>query len=267
MTENKTFGPHSTPRAKDAFSNSNIPSKVKIRFSTPADVERIIAYYESNPHPGYAPREATPGQIRDGRAILIEDDGGTIWGASVEYGFFSENQDENASNPAWAEIGTTRITLNGCGLYPVIIAAEALYAYLDNTPEQCVYADVHQGNEQVIKLLHGKLQWPEYDAPDELTQISQGSLDESKKGIPVNYYKCGEEQLPHQAATVMSMIKSGGLQHKSGQFIEVDLSDFPLATTYIQDMERLAAQSPGNDSSPAASGKRSDAVPTPSRRR
>ena len=228
---------------RQSFGESNIPGKVKVRFSNENDVDRVMSFYLSNPHPGYAPREVTPERIKDGHAIIVEDEGGQIWGASVSYTLNSEvNIPENGTH-SWSEIGTTRIILNGCGLYPFMIASQALMVHFEDAPNEFIYADIHTTNEGVIALLNGKLQWPEIDPPDDLHDRVQSMLADDKKGIPANYYKCGVQQLPHQAQTVLDVIDNDGATHKSGQKILFDFSEFPLFSQYLERLKELAALS------------------------
>lgn len=228
---------------RHAFEDANIPPKVKVRFTTPEDVDKVMDYYTSNPSDGYAPREITPGRIAEGQAIIAEDEGGQIWGASVTYELRAPDYDDHPQH-CWSEAGTTRITLNGCNLLSLFFASQALYEQFTKPPRHFVYADIHQNNAAMNYMMQEKVKWKLIPQPPDLHEVCQASLAEDKKGIPVNYYRCGEEELPLQARFVLTAIKQGGLNHKSGLKVEIDFSEFPLANEYKSRLEELAGQMP-----------------------
>lgn len=239
-----TKQPTQNSQLKKAFEDANIPPKVKIRFTRSEDVEKVMAYYEANPADGYAPREMTPDQIAQGQAIIAEDEGGQIWGASVTYEYRIPDR-QGHDQQCWSEAGTTRITLNGCNLLLFFFASQALYEEFTNPPRHFIYADAHQNNEAMNYMMQNKVKWTLIPQPEDLHEVCQATLADDKKGIPVNYYICGQDELPLQAHVVLSVIEKGGFDHKSGLKVEVDFSEFPLALEHKKRLVELASNHRG----------------------
>lgn len=245
------------------FSDQNIPSKIKVRLTRPEDVEKVIAYYEANPSDGYAVRDMTAERIANGQAIIAEDEGGQIWGASVTYELRAADYDDHPQH-CWSEAGTTRITLNGCNLLSFFFASQALYEQFTNPPRHFVYADIHKSNEAMNYMMQEKVKWKLIPQPQDLHEVCQASLAEDKKGIPVNYYRCGEQELPLQARVILDAVEQGGLMHKSGLKVGIDFSDFPLANEHRPELEKWAARhDPGVDQAQKKAGRQTPPAQRP----
>lgn len=236
---------------------SGTPLSITVRFSEAADAPRVMTYYNQNPDPAYAPRNnpGAPGidtesRIREGQAIIIEDANGTIHGASVCY---RHAIDPNTNAHRWSELGTTRITLNGCDLYPFMIAAQSVYAHIQERPGDFIFADIHKKDEtkKVLYLLGTKLRWPIFNPEQALKDETQKSLDPSKRSIPVDYLQCDDAALAHQARVVIDRIDAGALNHKpSGSLIRLDLSRFALAGALRPALDQLARSHNGHAPAP-----------------
>lgn len=228
------------------FGQWNFPRNLKVRQTGPSDAPRVMAFYASNPHPSYAPRDITHERVRDGHALIVEDSAGSIWAASIDYEMAVElNSQGGVKN--WSEIGTTRSILNGCGIYQLINAVQALTIHFDYPPSEFIYLDIHESNEKAIGLMNKTLQWKDIQPCADLFSLSQGSLSEEKQGIPVKFFQCTEENLTQMARIILDVINADGLTHKSGQSIEVDLSDLSLVHTHFDKLKELAAQAAEND--------------------
>ncbi len=224
-----------------------LPKTLTVRFSEAADSRRVMDFYLQHPDPAYAPRHnpGAPGidtltRIREQQAIIIEDETGIIHGASVCY---RHGINQNSSTHRWSELGTTRITLSGCDLYPFIVASQAVYAHIQERPQDFIFADIHKkdATKKVLYLLGTKLRWPIFVPEQSLKNETQKSLDPSKRNIPVDYLKCDSAALAFQASVVLDRLKTGVLHHKpSHTDIALDLSRFSLAKTLHSNVIQLA---------------------------
>lgn len=217
--------------------------RMKLRFSRKSDVAKLNEYYSDNTHQNVYVRDpdVLRERIESGAAILLEDEDGNIQGASIAYPITLDNC--NQSCHVWSELGSTRITLNGFGLYPYMVAAQTVQGFMVEPPDNCFVAEVDVDNAAVIGLLHGKLQWPEYDAPKALTEKMEDSVKDGEEIVPVNWYHCGPETLQHQAKVVKQLVDTPVLRNKkTGEEIEIDLSEFQLAHAFKPALEQLAAE-------------------------
>jgi len=240
-----------TPKAEDLTQTQDTQRVMRLRFSRKCDVERLTEYYGENTHENVYVRDPAVlrERIESGAAIILEDDQGHIHGASISYPITLEKGGETCH--VWSELGSTRITLNGFGLYPYMVAAQTLQGFMVEPPYNCFVAEVDVDNAAVIGLLHGKLQWPEYDAPKSLTDKMEDSVKEGEEIVPVNWYHCGPETLQHQAQVVKKLVDNPVLVNKkTGETIELDLSQFQLANAFKPALEQLAAEGARPDNGP-----------------
>ena len=227
---------------KDVNGNeADMPSQRRrfvLRFSRQEDTQKLMEFYNENTHENVYVRDpdVLEERIRNGAAIIFEDEHGNIQGASVAYPI------ENAKGEhEWTELGSTRITFNGFGLYPYMVAAQTIQGFMVEPPEDSFVAEVDIDNDAVISLLHGKLQWPDFDAPEELTDKMEDSVKDGEEIMPVNWYHCGPESIAHQAQVVKKLVDNPVLYNKrTEETVDVDLSQFPPAKHFRQALERLA---------------------------
>lgn len=215
-----------------------------LRFSTAADADAIEGYYKDNPHPDVAirPSELYRERASKGAALLITDTDGpitkdNIHGCSITYPVTEDTP--KGPRHAWTEMGSTRITLNGFGIYPYFISSHMVHSFLFEPPEDRIIADVTDRNTGVKKLLNGLLKWQPYTPPKALKDKVEGTFVDERP--PFSYFQCGPEQMPHMARFVSRIMKNPVLKNKrTGEEIVIDTSKLHLNKSLRHVVEKLA---------------------------
>jgi hypothetical protein len=110
--------------------------KIEVRNSHATDVDPVLAFLEANPHPNLInrDRDTIAQQVANRRFILIHGQSESLDPAPALLGvagLFPHNRTlgpaDGGAEPAWRELGATRIILNGFGLHKLAIAARVAH--------------------------------------------------------------------------------------------------------------------------------------------
>lgn len=222
--------------------------KYFLSFSTTKDTQDLLDYYSANAHGNVYQREESQirERIRSGAVIMLRDEQDKIVAASITWPIMDKQ-----GRHKWSEVGTTRFTLPGFGLYEPMVASQIVQSALVEPPEDRFIAEVDVSNTAVIYLLHKKLGWPTYNPPKDLEEAVEGTVDPNEPITPVNWYQCGPETLAKHAGMVMKLIDNPVLKNsKTGEEIEIDMSKFPLAQKFKKAVEVLSKMQAANDDRP-----------------
>src|ERR1700733_14489640 len=110
--------------------------KLFVRFSTSKDEKDIFDFYKKNEHTFVFLRDAEvwKERIASGAVTMIHDDSGKIVAASISYPIMHKSADGNDVHQ-WTEIGSTRVALEGIGLFNALVSAQVLRAYMLEPPK------------------------------------------------------------------------------------------------------------------------------------
>lgn len=213
-----------------------------MRFSTAADAPKVIDFYYNTRHqhvdkrPDALLRERT----EKGQVLLVLDNKGELKASSIAYDFNRAAQGGKDFPGTWVELGSTRSTLSGVGLYPFIVASQVMERFLSHPPQEKFIAAIFKDNQPVTDFLHKVVGWspfaPEKDCAD--------AADLTKELHKVNCLEATSASLPHQARIVLDFIErsttEGLLNKKTGERVKFDLSGFTLANFWRPLLEELA---------------------------
>lgn len=242
---------------EQTFTSAGQPgaSNLVIRFSAPQDKARVYDFYRHNQHKHVDQRKVDVWNERteNGRVIIVEDNEQNIGFVSVAYDYA-----ETENGPVkWIELGSTTNKQNpaekpyemikGINLYPSIVAAQTIYEFLVNTPEDKLIANIFDDNTAVIHMLNKKVGWHFFE-PDEAilkaTKTTKDSVNEHEQEAGDVWLAATTDTLPHQARMVLKFIDEGTSQglfnKKSGRHIGLDVSSFSLANEFRAAVEALA---------------------------
>lgn len=229
------------------------PQKFYIRFSTKADFDNIVEFYELNAHKNVRKRqqELMKQLAADGAVVLIEDEKGKIVAASITYPHTTtdKNGEEHVN---WQEIGTTRMVLNGYpGLFDAMITMQTLRAFLVEPPDSTFVAQMHTAP---VQGMAEKLGWRRMDAmPEALMDAKTRSVDpaDAPHLSRDNWYMCGIEALPVMAQRMVKSIDNPILENKkTGEKIELDYSKSTFFKLFGPEIRVLAEKNYGDVDKP-----------------
>lgn len=224
----------------DTFKQSGAPVRqARVHFSTAKDTNRIIRFYRANAHQHVDQR--SDDMIREaattGRFILISEKYNRLGASSATYDY-----KQGTSTAYWTEVGSTRAALEGFGLYAPIIASQVIYEFLTSPPNDHFFAAVYADNTAVASLLEKKVGWTPFTPGDALLDAS-GERENHDKG-KILWLKADSQSLPHQARVVLDFIDKAsttGIENrKTGEWLKIDMTDFPLAHRLRPLVEALA---------------------------
>lgn len=228
------------------------PKKFYVRFSNIEDHEKLMEFYQRNPHKNVAARHSDlMKELADnGSVTLIEDAAtGEIMGASISYPIIAT--ENGVEQQKWLEIGTTRMVLNGYpGLFDVMITMQTLRAYLVEPPDDRFVCQMESPN---VQKLASNLGWRPYTPSKELVEISDKTLDidEGDTYGYDNWYSAGPEALPVMAAKMRDVLNKPYLEHvKTGEKIELDFSKSKFFALFKDEILHLADKSYGDADKP-----------------
>lgn len=232
--------------------DAGIPKAFRLRFSNPADVPPVVAFYEAHDHKNYAyRRDLTPACVKRGDMFLIETDQGLLVGGSGAF----QKADPDMPQHHWTEIGQTHFptapggdrskSALGYGLYQVMISSQAVLAYLKEDGLRFVYAEVDDVDAaaKVVHMLHEDMTWTKFKPTGKLEQLQIAELPADKTpealGYGFVYLRMDQEAVAQNARLVLDAIEKGYVERK-GKRIPLDLSEFSLANQYRPHLEALA---------------------------
>lgn len=229
------------------------PDKYFVRFSTAADHQKIMDFYELNAHKNVRKRQSDLVQkLADtGAVILIEDAQGKIVASSITYPHKVTDPD-GVERVKWQEIGSTRIVLNGYpGFFDIMVSLQTLRAFLVEPPEDCFVAQMHTTAVQKMAERHG---WRRFSsAPQKLMDAKRTTVDLSDTfALSVqNWYAATRESLPYTAKLLCNAIDQPCLTHtKTGNKIQIDFSKSNFLSLFGTDIRELAKKSYGSPDTP-----------------
>ena len=225
--------------------------KLYVRFSTSKDEQDIFDFYAENQHAFVAKREdgVWKERIASGAVTLIQDEDGKIVASSICYPIMSKNE-KGEEIHKWTEIGSTRVALDGIGLFKTLLSAQVMRAYLLEPPEDRFAAEIIIGNEHSkhVFLKNGATL---FDIPEEMRQQVISTLKPESKGIIVEWFQIGVEVIPQFAQHILDVEKNPKVTHKAtGIEYELDFSKCVLTTMFKSQMQDAAGQDYGDVAKP-----------------
>ena len=234
-------------RVKSAF---NWKSKsLSMRFSTAADLKKVVGFYTANKHDDVDMREMakTEKAVKDGRFLLMLDRSSGLYGGSAGYDYAAYGADN-----FWTEFGTTRTKQDGLGvpknemvphniLYPYIVASQVVYEFLTRPPQDRFFANIYENNTAVMYLLKDLVGWKDFAAEQKLVDMV-AEFDNPDCDKAYVWLGCSSDTLPRQARLVMKLLETKELAYKKADgTVKLDLSKFPLANEWRPYVEALAS--------------------------
>jgi hypothetical protein len=202
---------------------------LSVRFSEAADFPRILHFYQANRHDHVDVRESAQLEkaARDGRNLLFLNPAQEIVAASSAYDY----TDDPSQPGKWVEIGSTRCTLQGFGLYPFIIASQVVHESGTRPPGEMFFASVYTDNAAVCDLLERKTGWKPMIPPQSLVEVTGLEADMPK----LAWFKSDKDCLPAQEKIVRDVHENPVFTNrKTGEIITLDLSRCALASVITE---------------------------------
>ncbi len=235
--------------------------KLYVRFSTEQDEKDIFDFYKQNSHTFIFLRdpEVWKERIAAGAVTMIHDEAGQIMAASISYPIMMKDAKGNDVQQ-WSEIGSTRVALDGIGLFNPLVSAQVLRAYLLEPPKDRFLMEIVVGNEH-SKHVFSKLGATLFEMTPELAEKARASIA-SDAGAdapavaasdedPVEWFQIGTEAIPGIAATLLDAQKNNiRVNKKTGEEYELDFSRCILATQLKDQVQVLAKQNFGDVKKP-----------------
>lgn len=226
--------------------------KYFVRFSNVEDFDKVMEFYQKNPHKNVAGRhEDLMRKLADNGSIIVIEDAasGEVVGASISYPLYVEHCGMEIEK--WLEVGTTRISLNGYpGLFDVMIGMQLMRAFLVEPPEDRF---VCQMESPAVRKMADKLGFRPYMPSEELVKISDKtlSLEDGESYGYDNWYSGGPEMLPVVAKLMSGLLDHPVLKHpKTGGEIELDFSKSKFFQMFKDDIRAVADKSFGDPDQP-----------------
>jgi hypothetical protein len=214
-----------------------------VRFSTGADLGRIVDFYNNNKSPYVFPREAAVWKERAeaGAVTLIEDDHGRIVASSISYPIIVPDADGNPVHK-WTEIGSTLIALDGAGLFRTLISAQVLRATLLEPPTDGFVLEIVVSNARSIEVFE-KVGGKPFDVPPDLFAVVQETFTAESKKRDVRWFHLGADDTPALANNIIDTWQHPDITRRTdGQRFRVDFSRNALQTLFLDDVKKLAGK-------------------------
>ena len=233
--------------------NTDSREKLYVRFSNSGDVEAIRNFYQENQHQFVFQRE--PEVVRErveaGAVTIIEDSKGNIVASSISYPIIVTDEEGNSAQK-WTEVGSTRIALEGAGVFKTLISAQILRAVLLEPPEDRFVLEIVKANARSTNVFQ-RLGSQPFDVPEDLTRAVQKTIAPTSQGAEVTWYQLGPETIPYLAKNLVECMNNPVLTNKqTGQEYELDFSKCPLQTLFKAELEKLAGISPDEQNHPVS---------------
>lgn len=231
---------------------SNLP-KYYVRFSQTADRDKILDFYDLNAHKNVLKRDVDLMKhlVDDGAVVLVEDEQGKIVASSITYSH-KVSDAQGIEHTQWAELGTTRIALNGYpGLFDAMVTMQTLRAFLVEPPEDRFVAQMHT---DPVQKMAGKLGWRPLDeksVPDALRKDKEKTIGASASIGTDHWFQCGIEALPVMAKWMVQAVDNPVLENKkTGGKIQLDFSKSTFFKMFEEEIHHLAAKNFGDVNNP-----------------
>lgn len=198
-------------------------NSLTVSFSTIDDLDDIVRFYTDNRHQ-HVDARPTPvfeKAASNGRMILFRDSANTLVASSSAYDF----TDTEESPFKWVEIGSTRSTLNGYGLYPFIIAAQVVTETIKRPPGELFVANIYDDNVAVQKILEHTNGWHRYTPPKGLVDATGLAEDMDRLVWLASTPDC----LKKQEDIVKHVLSRGWVENrKTGARLNLAFQNFPI---------------------------------------
>lgn len=232
---------------------SQMPAREKlyVRFSTKDDTAAISEFYKDNKHPFVFQRDPdiVAERAASGAVTLIEDEKGRIVASSISYPIVVSDGNGNDVQK-WTEIGSTRIALEGAGVFKALISTQIARAFLLEPPDDRFVLEIFKDNERSTNVFK-KLGAVPFSVPDELVKTVSKTLVPTGEDANVIWYQLGPDAMPGLAKNVIECLENPILRNKqTGQEYELDFSRCPLGTLLRPALDKLAGIPP-DESAPA----------------
>ena len=215
--------------------------KLYVRFSTSADIEAVRNFYQDNQHQFVFQREpaVVKERVEAGAVTIIEDSKGTIVASSISYPIVVKDGEGNDSH-RWTEIGSTRIALEGAGVFKPLISAQVLRAFFLEPPEDRFVLEIVKTNGRSTDVFQ-KLGSLPFAVPEDLTKAVQKTIAPNSQGAEVTWYQLGPETISDLARNIVSLMDNPVLKNKvTGQEYDLDFSKCHLQTLFSAELRKLA---------------------------
>lgn len=224
--------------------------KLFVRFSQPQDEKKIFEFYADNPHNFVFQRDPAvwKERISSGSVTLIEDEQGKIVASSISYPVTRKDA-KGEDHHVWTEIGSTRVSLGGIGLFDPLMSAQVLRAWLLEPPEDRFALEIVRGNEH-SKHVFTKSGATLFDIPPEM-QAKVSATIKPGQGQNVEWFQMGVETIPQFARTLLDGVKNPKLVNKkTGEEYELDFRKCVLTTVFRPLIDKLAQSNYGDMAHP-----------------
>ena len=227
--------------------------KLYVRFSTAQDLDAVREFYTKNTHEFVFQRDAAvvKERVEAGAVTIIEGADGKIVASSISYPILAKDDQGNETHK-WTEIGSTRIALEGAGVFKALISAQVLRAFFLEPPDDRFVLEIVQTNARSVNVFQ-KLGSQPFAVPDELTQAVQKTIAPSSQGAAVTWYQLGPEAVPDLAKNIVELMANPVLKNKvTGQEYEIDFSKCVLQSMFLDEVKKLAGPAPASNPKPAS---------------
>lgn len=225
--------------------------KLFVRFSSSSDEDAIFDFYDKHQHEFVAKRDPDvwKERISSGAVTLIHDENGEIVASSISYPVTRKTSDGDEIH-TWTEIGSTRVALDGLGLFKTLLSAQVLRAYLLEPPEDRFALEIIHGNEH-SKHVFLKVGATPFAIPQEMWDKVISTLAPEDQGISVEWFQLGVEVIPQFAKNLLEVESNARIiNKKTGEEFEIDFSRCVLLTMFRDHVEDMAGCDFGNEKQP-----------------
>lgn len=222
--------------------------KLFVRFSTAADEQAIFDFYAQNEHQFVFRRDPDlwRERISSGAVTLVHDEDDNIVASSISYPVTKD--DNGVERHMWTEIGSTRVTLDGIGLFNHLLSAQVMRAFLLEPPEDRFVLEIVAGNMH-SKHVFQKAGARPFDIPDELAAKVSASIAPENQGTQVQWFSLDADTMPVFAQKLLDAEKSPVLVNRNtGEEYELDFSRCVLFTMFRDAVEKAAGMDNQNPS-------------------
>lgn len=225
--------------------------KLFVRFSTAADEKAIFDFYAENKHQFVFQRdpEVWKERIASGAVTLIHDAQGKIFASSISYPVIVKDEKGDDVHK-WTEIGSTRVAVDGIGLFKHLISAQILRAFLLEPPEDRFALEIVLGNEH-SKHVFIKNGAAPFNIPKEMEEKICATIAPESGGQKVEWFQIGVEAIPQFAKNIVDALASAKVVHKAtGVEYDIDFSKCVLTTIFKEEIETLSGLHFGDTAKP-----------------
>lgn len=215
--------------------------KLYIRFSKKEDTQNILNFYNNNEHEYVAGRDpAVLKKMAQGGAVtLIEDEKGKIVATSISYPMTQKN-DQGIEHHRWSEIGSTRVSLGGLGLFKVLFSAQLIKAFFLEPPEEKFVIEIDHDNKH-SKHVFEKIGCEDFEDTGDIQNLAEQTMDPDDTGAEVDWYFFPAEKMHLLAQNMLNFKKNPQITNKkTGEVYELDFSRCQLFTVFEKELRVLA---------------------------